>query len=230
MKKICNAWLAGLLAIILLTACYNAKKLIERGSFDEALVKSLHKIQKKKDIKPKYIADAEEAYYLANEQDMADIDKWRNSNKDYKWEKIFDLTQDISERQDLVRSYLPHVQRKNEELTVKFINISPLRKEAADKAAENLYEKGVTMLIEGKNGNKSSARSAYTLFKNIDKYRKNFKNSGALKSDAVELGTTHVLFNWELNRFVRLPWSSEQMFNEMVIPLKSDSWDPTLFQ
>ncbi len=181
---------------VLMSSCASPQKLVEKGDYDRAVQIAVKRLAGKKNKKVKYVRALEDGFAKAQEEDMAEADRLKKANRPEYWEHILSIYEGIEYRQDLVRPLLPLIDKEGIKANFRFIRTAALIDEAMDKTVEYYYNSGQNLLASARNyHNKYDARKAYDEFQQIKNYRRDYKDVRALMNEAIELGTTHILFD-----------------------------------
>ena len=153
--------LISLIAFVLIVAsCKTASKLYDKGSYDEAVVLAVKKLQKKPDDEMRALLQS--AYRYAVNDHETRIHQFSNNTNDLKWEWIY------AEYSSLQRLY-EAINRSPEALSiVNPTDYSSYLNTYADRAADTRFQRG--MMWMDKN-DKLSFRNAYHEFEAALQYR-----------------------------------------------------------
>ena len=80
-------------------------------------------------------------------------------------------------------------------------------------------------MLDAERGDKYAARQAHRNLEKVDRYVRNYKNVQDLKYQALELGTTHILFEMENNAQVVLPEEFEKEVLRMGTDELNNEWN-----
>lgn len=194
-----SAYLLLLLAFIL--SCKSAEKLLQQGNYDEAIDKSIKKIQKgnAKDDDKEVL---NKAYKLANERDLSRIDFLLEESRPENWDEIYWRYYDLDVRQDKVQKVMP-LTIKGKKVKHPVVNYNSKIIEAKTNAAKYFYEEGRALMKEN---NKAAYREAYFNFSKVKEYRpSDYPDLNGLMDEAGYLGTSRVLIEIESRLPQRLP-------------------------
>jgi len=208
-------------------SCVSSQKLLQRGEYDRAIVKSAEKLQKKPG-NSKELGVLKEAFYLANTFDLERIEFLKLEGLEDSWIEIYQIYEQLDRRQHLVRR-LPSMVRSQFE----FVNYAELIIEARSEAAGVSYERGVELL---ERGDRFSARQAYGEFNRVIQIYPAFLNVDHLIHESHSLGTNNILFGVENNSGMVLPSQFEAEMQRIALKDLNTSWlnfdtydDPDLF-
>jgi len=198
------------LFFILFVSCNAYKQAnneISKGNYDSAFEIIYEKFTKgiKEKDKGNVIATLQTSYKLANENDFAIWEKYNTINDKSKYEKIYYAIQNIVDRQDKIKSYLPIIYNDK---TVDFPtqDLEKQLAKAKQNYADELNEEGEFLLTFQ---SKKEARDAYYNFKTIKKLFKNYPNIDTNLNKAKYLGTTFILMGIRVEAYSFLPRNLE---------------------
>lgn len=196
-------------AIFILTGCISSKKYLDRGQYDMAIQKSVKKL-KKKPLNAKEIEVLQRAYQLANNSDKEKINYLKLEGNPDIWEDVYAIYMRMKTRQDLVKT-LPQLWLPGgRPVKFDFVNYDEEIVSAKRKAAEYYYAKGISLLEKN---TREAAREAYYSFMNVKKFFKDYKDTDAKISEAINKGTSYVLFRMENNSGTIIPQAfQDEMF------------------
>ena len=202
--------LIGLATILLFGACGSVNKMVDRGNYDEAIVKLARKMSGKKNKKSKDIKVLEKAFSKVTADDLAYAQRLKDSGRPSAWDEIFNTYDKIEERQGLIQPFLPLVSKDGYRGKFRFANVAAMKDEAAEKATVFHYNEAQRLLTLADNGDKRAARKAYEGLSQLELYTDSYKDSRSLKQDAQILGTNRVLVKLHNNNFGFMPREVEQ--------------------
>lgn len=185
-----------LLSLLLFgNACQSSRHLIEGGDYDGAITLAVQKLRGKKKKKTDLVKDLETAFAKAHARDLNTARNLATIDRPENWERINKLHRQIAQRQNRVAPLLPLVSKDGYRAKFEFVDIAQMEAESREKAAEYLYICAEDLLNQAERGDRQAAREAHRLLKDLEsRYFRTYKNKDALLRDAVNLGTTHVLF------------------------------------
>lgn len=178
-----------LLTSLVLFSCDSAKKALQRGSYDQACMMAIKKLQKK----PADVEHAEiftVAYQKANQADMDRIEYLKLSGEQTSWDEIHRLYTKLDRRQTLAETILP-LRAGGQTVNFEHINYNEKIIEAKNSAADYHYNKGIELL----NGTKEEARQAYNHLEKARSYSTNYPDIEQKIREAKERGTTNVFIS-----------------------------------
>lgn len=180
--KICSF----LLVLVSLYACSSGKKALERGDYDEAVIKAVNRLRQKPDQK-KARHTLKEAYPLAHDWHLDNISRKRQTSNTFKWEAIY------NEYKALNRLYNEIERCPACKKLVTPTDYSHEADQAKITAGRIRYEEGILRLNKGRNGNRSEAKAAYNHFKKCNSYTPNYQDVKAKIEEAKFYATLKVL-------------------------------------
>lgn len=187
-----------LLSVFFIVAC-SSKKNVERalisGNYNEAIQKSIKKLQNNKEAKRKrdYILLLKDAYDKANERDINAVSSLKASNNPEYYKRIYETYIALEERQNAVRPLLP-LRIKGREVYFNFNDYTSEIIKARDIASQYLYNQGKRLLDTE---DKYQIRDAYNTLAYIDDINPNYKGVRNLMQEAHDRGTSYVLVSIE---------------------------------
>ncbi|MDF1550936.1 MAG: hypothetical protein P1P88_24145 [Bacteroidales bacterium] len=182
MKKL----IVFLLATLMIYSCDSPKKALQRGSYEQACILAIKKLQKK----PADVENAEiftVAYQKANQADMDRIEYLKLSGEQTSWDEIHKLYTKLDRRQKLAETILP-LRAGGKTVNFEHINYNEKIIEAKNSAADFHYNKGLDLL----NGTKDEARLAFNHLEQARSYSSNYPDIEQKIKEAKEKGTTTV--------------------------------------
>ncbi len=175
------------LLIVLAFACASPQKLVQKGEYDKAIHKLVHKLIAKPD-NLKHIATLQHAMRVVNEQNLDSIRFLRQSGQPDIWYAIYQNYYHLKLREDLIKT-LPG--RVLEKIDFKYTDYGENIKNAKTKASAYYYAHAEKLL---ETGNKSNARVAYGELMKITKMFDDYKDTEELIRKALVLGTDYILY------------------------------------
>ncbi len=182
MKKLILLFLVS----AILFSCDSPKKALQRGSYDQACMMAIKKLQKK----PGDIENAEiftVAYQKANQADIDKIDFLKLSGDQNAYDDIYSLYNALDRRQTLAETILP-LRAGGKTVDFEHINYSGMIVEAKNSAADFHYTKGLELI----NGDRNDARKAYDHLVQARNYSSQYPDLEKRIQEAKEKGTTYV--------------------------------------
>lgn len=213
-----------LVLLIAVTSCTSINKLVERGDYQAALILATKKLQGKEKKKTKHVRALETAFFKINERDMRNVKRLMASGDEAAWQEIFEIYADIDDRQEALYPLIPLVSKDGYKANFSFIRVEKLLAESADKAAEYVYNRGKTLLVKGKNGDKDAARDAYNYFRSTGNYFTNYRDSEELADEASYYGKTRVLVDVENQASVIVPYAFEREVLDIHVRDLNSQW------
>jgi hypothetical protein len=167
MDKLIKSGFIFLISCVLLQACNTGKKALQEGNYSEAVLQSVQRLRENPDSK-KSKETLDLAYPLAISTFKIEIEQLLKSQDPFKFSGVTDRYETMNRMADEIR-HCPAALRiiRNPESFGEQLAAARL------KAAPEAYDAGVILL----NGaSRSSAREAYYLFLNADKYVPGYKD------------------------------------------------------
>lgn len=195
MNRIPFALLMLLALVAMLPACRSTQDLIESGDYDGAVSFAVDKLRGKKNKKTEIVRGLELAFSKAQARDLNTARNLAAVDRPENWERINTIHRQISRRQNLVAPLLPLVSKDGYRAKIEFVDIAHMEAESREKAAEYLYVCAEDLIVQAERGDRQAARNAHRMLKDLEsRYFKSYRNKDLLLRDAVNLGTTHILF------------------------------------
>lgn len=217
--------LFGIATMVFFSACTSLEKMVERGDYDEAIVKVAKRISGKKNKSTRDIKILEAAFKKITEEDLANAAYLKNMGRASSWDDVYNTYDRIEERQELIRPFLPLVSKDGYRARFQFADVFELKKEAAEQATAFNYNEAIRLLdVSKKDYNKSAARKAYDALVQIEKYTDRYKDSEHLREEARFLGTNRVLVTLENNTFGFMPREVEEEIMNVNVKELNTFW------
>jgi hypothetical protein len=173
----------------LLFSCNSAQKALQRGSYEQACILAIKKLQKKP-LDEEHAQIFTVAYQKANQKDLDRIDYLKQSGEQTSWDEIYKLYKKLERRQELAETVLP-LRAGGKTVNFEHINYNQKIIEAKNSAADFHYNKGRELL----NGDKAEARQAYNHLVQVRNYTNSYSDLEALILEAKEKGTLNVFIS-----------------------------------
>ena len=158
-------------------------KALEQGNYYQAVLQSVEKL--KKDSRNEKAASVlPDAYKMASNDFLSDIERTEKSNFPFRWEKILDNYTKLNQMQEMI-----------ERCTACRRLVSPQSyykeaEESRDKAADERYALATSLL---KRNTKEAGRDAYNHFEKIYSFAPNYRDVRDRMEDALNMGSYHVV-------------------------------------
>lgn len=212
-----------ILAILTLGSCTSVETLVESGNYEETIQLAQRRLAGKQKKNPKLVAALEEAFNRVTARDMQAAKAIAESgNAD--WARIHGIYNNIDRRQRALQPLLPLVDKHGRQADFRFAKIGGLLTNAADNAAAQFYAEGQRALADGRAGNKEAARSAYNLFQQTKRYRKNYRDAYELALEAEQLGIVYIQVEMVNGSGGYLPQGFEQELLRVRTSDLDDRW------
>ncbi len=205
-------------------ACTSPQALVESGNYDQAIEQSIRKLAGKKNKKVKYVQALEEAFAKITEQDMRLADRLKAEGRPENWEKINDIYRRIRRRQEKIEPLLPLIDKEGVKAEFRFVRVDDLEVESREKAAEHHYTYAKKLLSDAKRGDKLAARQAYEELEKISRYYNSYRDRKELMQEALEWGTTYVVFNMNNRAQVVIPRQMEEELLRFGVKDLNSQW------
>lgn len=212
----------AMVAVLSMTNCRSAKRYVESGDYDAAIDRCVDKLAGKKNKPDDLVKGLELAFKKATDRDMRAVETLTAENRPDNWARINDIHRQIQLRQDKVNPLIPLKSKDGYEAKFMFVNIEKLEFESRSNAAEYLYKSAQANVALGRKGDKKAAREAWETLGELERrYFTNYKDKEALKSEASELGISHVYFEIKNESNRLLP----RDFNERILSISKQDLD-----
>ena len=207
------------LSILLLASCQSPRRMIENGDYDVAIDFCTRKLKGKAKKKTEYVRGLERAFRKAQDRDLRAADHLIAEDRPENWEQVYEIHRAIRRRQNKISPLLPLQAKDGYQAKFTFVNIEQLERESREKAANYLYDCAEDLLRQARRGDRQAARDAYAKLQDLEaRYFKNYRNSREMTNEALDLGTTHILFEVRNQSDQVLP----RDFNDRVLSFSTD--------
>ncbi len=203
--------------ILLVSSCASPSKLLQKGEYDKAIVKSAKSLQKKPTNKDN-ITVLDKAYTLANTKDIESIKQLKLSGQPNIFDEIVVHYDRLMNRQDIV-GRLP--QSVLDAIGYNYTDYSSELVESKKKAAAFFYAHGLKLLADG---TKLDARQAYNEFVKVESYFPEYKDVNKLESEAIEKGTNNVILIFNNESRTALPEDFEYEMLKISLNNLNKDW------
>jgi len=179
---------------LLLLACNTRKQVevaVNSGNYDQAINTALDKLRKNKDKKRNYdyVIMLQEAYYKAEERDLASITHLKKDANPETLKNIYNTYLDLDDRQNAIKPILPlNVNGKN--IPFEFKNYSNAIIDSKAQLADYLYEKSIELL---ESDDKQLIRQAHSELTYLNRISPNYEKTLELIKEAHERGKHYIL-------------------------------------
>jgi hypothetical protein len=202
---------------IILSGCASSNRLMQKGSYDQAINKSVKKLLKNP-AKVKELTVLANSYKLANEKDMDKIAFLKKSGEPDIWDEVFALYNNLKLRQDKVKvlseELLGQIAFDEVDYTTEILA-------AKKKAAEYFYVHAETLLALN---DRENARLAYSELMKVKSYYASYRDADSLTEVALEQGTAHVLFRILNATTIPLPADFESLLTKISMADLNQLW------
>ncbi len=165
---------------------------ISSGNYDDAIANSVSNLQNNKDKKRKqdYIYLLEEAFAKAKERDLNALDALIKDTNPSNLEKVYNLYNQLSARQEQIRPLLPlFLIKENRNARFPFDNYTDQIINSKNALSKFLYDNSKALLVAK---DKMIIRRAHDDFEYLNKINPNYKDAVKLMSEARLKGTDYV--------------------------------------
>ena len=183
-----------LLMTIFIVSCATKQiqSAISSGNYDDAVANSVSNLQNNKDKKRKqdYVYLLEEAFAKAKERDLSAIDAFTKDTNPSNLEKIYNLYNQLSARQEQIRPLLPlFLIKENRNALFPYDNYTEQIINSKNALSKYLYDNSKALLIAK---DKMTIRRAHDDLEYLNKINPNYKDVLKLMADARSKGTDYV--------------------------------------
>lgn len=202
---------------IIVSGCASSGKLMRKGQYDQAISKSIKKLQKDPE-KMKELTVLSNSYKLANQKDLNNITYLKKTGEPDKWDEIFVLYSSLKSRQDKVKVLAENLLGK---ISYEEVNYDNEIIAAKKKAAEYFYVHAQTLLAMN---DRDNARMAYYELQKVKDYYASYRDCDSLVSVALEQGTAYVLFKILNATTIPLPEDFESLLTKISMADLNLQW------
>jgi hypothetical protein len=197
---------------IIMSGCGSSKKQLEKGNYDAAIDKAVKQLRKDPGDS-KELATLDNAYKIANEQDIEAIKLKKMEGKASGWDEIYLLYKRLYDRQALVRTIpgnsYPYIDYMQEMIAAK------------KKAADFYYAHGIELM---KNNSKDSYRQAFGEFQRAKQYVGDYEGIDAKMSEVRYLGINRVFVSLQNKSILKFPKEFEDQLLALDLPALNSDW------
>ena len=204
---------------IIFSGCVSSKKHLSKGNYDAAIEKAVRDLRKDRNDE-KEIGVLMESYRIANERNQERIRYLKLEGRADRWSEIFQLYQQLSSRQSLVRTVMP-LNLKGRPVEFQYIDYAPEMIEASKRAADYYFANGNRLMREGQ---KSSFRQAYNEFRKAKQYASDYPNIDNSINEARYMGISRVFVSVQNNSLIRFPEIFEQELLAIDLQRLNSEW------
>ena len=206
-----------ILIVLLISSCANSSKLLQKGEYDKAIVKTAKSLQRKPNNQDNILI-LSKAYTLANNKDIEAIKQLKLSGQPNIFDKIVYHYNRLMDRQEIVErlpaNVLSDIRFTYTDYTTELI-------ESKKKAAAFFYAHGQLLLNDG---NKLDARQAYDEFVKVEDYFPGYLDVSNLKNEALNKGTNNVIFIFNNDSRTALPEDFEYELLKISLRRLDKQW------
>ena len=174
---------------IFIFSCRTAKKMYEKGNYDEAVELAAKKLQKDPDD-PKLLSIIREAYRYADEDHQSQIRNYSESTNELKWEWMYREYSSLQKMYEAIRR-VPAVYD-----LIKPADYSSYLQNFAEKAADIRFDRGLNLMEEADPNlasDKQVFREAYREFQLADQFRPGQRDIVQKMNEAYEWAVTNIV-------------------------------------
>jgi tetratricopeptide (TPR) repeat protein len=169
--------------MVVMVSCKSAKKMYEKGNYDEAVELAAKKLQKEPDD-PKLLSIIREAYRYAEEDHQSNIRNHGASNNELKWEWIYNDYASLQRMYDAIYR-VPEVFR-----IIKPVDYSSFLITYGEKAGDVRFDRGIHFMEAG---DKASFRQAYREFQAALRFKPDHRDIIQKRDEAYAYAVTNVV-------------------------------------
>ncbi len=171
--------------IIFLASCRTAKKMYEKGNYDEAVALAAKKLQKDPDD-PKLLAIIRDAYIYAEQDHLTSIRSHEESTNELKWEWMYNDYASLQRMHDAIYK-VPSVYR-----IVNPADYSSMLVSYGEKAGDTRFDRGLS-LMQLHPYNKESHKQAFREFQVAIQFKPGHRDILEKMDEAFEIAVTNVV-------------------------------------
>ncbi|HEX7492815.1 MAG TPA: hypothetical protein VF346_01240, partial [Bacteroidales bacterium] len=204
---------------LILSSCGSSKKQLEKGNYDAAIQKAVKQLRKDKtDIKQIDILD--QAYKVANEQDIERVRMLKMEGKPNNWDEIYLVYKALNDRQSLVRTVTP-LNMNGTTVNYPYIDYMPEMINAKQKAADFYFAHGNELM---KSGIKESYRQAFAEFVRAKEYVGDYEGIDNKIQEAKLNGMSKVFVSIQNSSILKFPKEFEDDLLALDLPRLNSEW------
>jgi hypothetical protein len=180
-----------LAALFTISSCTSIDKLVEKGKYNDAFTLAVKKLSGESHKKTKYVIGLEKAYAALNARDEKTIKDLNASNNISRYERIYNIYNEMDARKNSVAALLPLVSVDGRRGRFTLIDNSAEKNAAKENAIISYYD-AATTIMNASNNTKYDYRRAYDYLNSIYLFTDEYKDTRSLIVDAKRLGTTFI--------------------------------------
>jgi len=204
---------------ILLSGCGSSKKQLEKGNYDAAIQKAVKQLRKDK-TDAKQIDILEQAFKVANEQDIERVRMLKMEAKANNWDQIYLVYKALNDRQSLVRTVTP-LNMKGRSVDFPYVDFMPEMINAKQKAADFYYAHGNELM---KSGIKESYRQAFAEFVRAKEYVGDYEGIDSKIQEVKIQGMSRVFISIQNSSILKFPKEFEDDLLALDLPRLNSEW------
>jgi hypothetical protein len=204
---------------LILSGCGSSKKQLEKGNYDAAIQKAVKQLRKDKtDVKQINILD--QAYKVANEQDIERVRMLKIEGKPDNWDNIYQAYKLLNDRQSLVRTVTP-LSMNGRVVDFPYVDYVPEMVNAKRKAADFYFAHGNELM---KSGIKESYRQAFAEFVRAKEYVGDYEGIDNKIQEAKLNGMSRVFVSIQNSSILKFPKEFEDDLLALDLPRLNSEW------
>ncbi len=176
-----------LILVLVFSGCSSSRHL-QRGNYDTAIEKAVQNLRRNPNNVDEILV-LDQAYNIANEQNLERIRFLKRENNPRNTEEILRLYTRMKNRQTLVRTVLP-LQLPDRTIEYPYVDYDEAIIEAKHGAAGYYYENALRLMDLNE---KDSYRQAYHELRRVEEYMGNYRDTDILIREAYEKGLSRAL-------------------------------------
>jgi hypothetical protein len=204
---------------IIIYGCGSSKKQLEKGNYDAAIDKSVKQLRKDRSD-AKEIEILQNAYKVANEQDVERVRFLKMEGKPSNWDEIYLVYKRLYDRQALVRTVTPlNLNGRSVEFPV--VDYMQEMVVAKRKAADFYYAHGMELM---KSNLKESYRQAYGEFVRAKEYVGDYEGIDNKIMESRNNGMSRVFVSIQNKSILKFPKEFEDDLLTLDLPKLNTDW------
>lgn len=213
-----------LVLLVTLGACNPLQKMVDSGKYDKAVITAARKMAGDKNKKTKHVKVLEQAFRKATADDLAAAKSYEDRGG-LAYLQALEIYEEMEERQAIVAPFLPLVSKDGYEANIRFVRLDGLIRNAQDQVGTYYYETGKESLARSRaTDDKPRARRAYDLLSKVTRYTPAPSDLASLRSEAYEIGLTHVFVNLRNDAPVYMPERFENAILGISVSDLNSTW------
>ena len=203
----------------ILSGCGSSKKQLQKGNYDAAIQKAVKSLRKDPtDVKQIDILN--QAYKVANEQDIERVRFLKMEGKPNNLDEIYLVYNALNDRQSLVRTVTP-LNMNGRSVDFPYVDYMPEMVNAKRKAADFYYANGNELM---KGGIKESYRQASAEFVRAKEYVGDYEGIDNKIQEAKLQGISRVFVSIQNSSILKFPKEFEEDLLALDLPRLNSEW------